>query len=165
MPTRTVKLYGKVYGSSTEPATLTVNWDGQQIYSGTVATSSDPLDPRVVWADLDELGTWTMDTSVSGYRPLSLTIENGSMVFHTLHANYLGNITQGNVVIPTESAFKDLTGPSTAESDGYDQTMIDGVPVSRDPVTEAEAIGKWNWIFYADSTFTCQANVQPAVLV
>ena len=158
MANRTIKLYGKVYGNS--PSIMTVNWGGQEVFSGSVPTNDLPLDPRVSWLDLDQLATWIIDTSESGSTRLAITITNNPMVFHVLHANYFGDVTSGNVITKSSvDNWNDITGSSTEESTGYNNVTVDGIPI-----THAPTFGKNNWVMNANSTLLCDINVQPSIL-
>ena len=163
MASRTLKLYGKVYGDSDNPATMVASWNNQEIYSGPVPTTSDVVNPRLTWDEMEQIATWEIDTSESGPVPLEITVGNGTMLFHTFHANYFGNILDGNVIVtPTVDNYQDLTGPSTIESDGYDNVQIGGESKERSPQDESEALGKWNYIVPPGSTFSCIVQVLPS---
>lgn len=167
MTNRTIKLYGKVYGDPSSPATLTMNFNNQLVFQGACPTSGDPVDLAVSFMSMDVLSTFEIDTAISGATPLTVTVQDGSMIFHTFHANYSGNITEtvGNVttvITPSVDNWDDLTGASTTESDGYDDVQIDGIPSPRNPMTEGEALGKWNYFVPNGSVFTCSVQVKPA---
>ena len=166
MANRTLKMYGKVFGNSADPATIIVHWAGQQIYSGTIATVTEPVDPQLTWPNMDQLMDWTIDTSVEGPTPLTITVENGTALFHVIHANYCGDITEkvGNVttvITPSVDHWDDITGPSTEESDGYNNPTIDGILQPRPEIT-IEKLGKVNRVFYSGSTFECSVDVRPS---
>jgi hypothetical protein len=165
MADRTIKTYGKVWGNSSSPATVSITWNGQQVYNGTVPTSDDPPSSQIDFADMIVLGTWTIDTSITGSQPLAISVQNGSFLFQTLHGNYGGNIVEGSpgiIVTPSVDNYTDLSGPSTAESDGHNNVKINEVLQVRDPASESEALGKWNWLVPTDGTLTCDVVVVPA---
>lgn len=90
MPTRTVKLYGKVWGNPATPATITVDFDGQQRYQGSVTTVPGIVDRRINFADEIVMATWEVGLDVVGPKALSFSVTGGDAVFHTMHANYMG---------------------------------------------------------------------------
>lgn len=167
MADRTIKMYGKVYGSST--STMTVHWAGQEVFSGTVPTVDAPVDHGVNFDVMDQLATWTIDTSVSGPTTLTITIDNNPMIFHVLHANYFGpefqKVGNSNVQITsTENRWSDITGTSTLASTGYNNVTVDGISIVHTPLSEIESLGKLNWYLNAGSTLICDVNVQPSIL-
>jgi len=164
MANRTIQLYGKVYGDPANPGTMTMNFNGQSLFSGTVTTAAGPVNQAIGWADMTVLATATIDTSISGSTPLQITVSNGDMIFHTFHGNYFGDVVSGNVVVtPSVDNVQDLTGPSTMASGGYDNVTIGGVANPRVPTNESEALGKWNYLVPDGLTFACDVQVQPAV--
>jgi hypothetical protein len=88
MTTRTFKQFGHAYHST--PAEITVKIAGQQIFSGTVDTSTLP--PPEKLTDEDGLGTvmftWTEDTEFSGTRDLEVTVNRGYVIFTSTQADH-----------------------------------------------------------------------------
>jgi hypothetical protein len=161
MADRTIKIYGKVWGDSTDPATVSITWNGQQVYNGTVPTSDSSPDPQVGFPDMIVMATWAIDTSVTGSQPLEISVQNGSLLFHTLHGNYMGNTTNidDNTVLPSIDNYLDLSGRSTVESDGHNNVKINGVLELRNATSEVELGGKWNWMVPNGGTLTCDVVV------
>jgi len=56
----------------------------------------------------------------------------------------------------------DLSGPSTLDSDGHDNVVIDGSPQIRNATPEQ--LGKWVWAVYNGQTLTCDVQTISAVL-
>lgn len=89
MPTRTLKLIGKAWGNPAVPVRVDVLWNNQEVYSGTVETTSGI--PGVThWNDLRSLCAWTQDGAVTGNIPLAVKVTNGTLLWATVHANYVG---------------------------------------------------------------------------
>lgn len=88
MAIRTLKLRGMVWGNPDNPATLTVSWNGTQVFNGTVDTSEGMPDRFYPQPSMPWVCTWTADTSQSGTIPLVLTINGGDMVWATIYGNY-----------------------------------------------------------------------------
>ena len=163
MADRTIKIYGKVWGNSADPATVSIKWNGQQVYNGTVPTSDDVPNASITFSDMIVMATWTIDTSVTGSQPLEISVQNGSLVFHTLHGNYMSNrLNEDGSVLPPVDNYNDLSGPSTVESDGHNNVKINGVLQVRNPDSESEIFGKWNWLVPNAGTLTCDVVVIPS---
>lgn len=163
MADRTIKIYGKVWGNPSNPATLSIKWNEQQIYNDTIPTSDSLPSPQLAFSDMIVLATWTIDTSVTGTQPLEISVQNGSFLFHTLHGNYMGNqINNGEIVLPSIDNYSDLSGPATVESDGHNNVKINGVLEVRTPNSEAESFGKWNWMVPNEGTLACDVVVVPS---
>lgn len=83
MPTRTNKLIGKIWGDPANPAILTVNYNGQQVFSGPAPTVSGTYDPTIPEDQLDVLATWQDDSSTAGNIPVTISVTGGTL--HFLH--------------------------------------------------------------------------------
>lgn len=93
MPIRTVKLMGKLWGDPANPASINVVWNGVPVYSGTATTVSGSfgfIDRNL----LDELCSWTMDTTISGSVPLAISVSNGTLGWGTLLSNYTNFVNE-----------------------------------------------------------------------
>jgi len=87
MATRTNRLMGKVWGDPANPATLVVNYNGQEVFNGTVNTIAGEVNSQIDDADLDILCSWTGDSSVNGSIPTSIAVTNGTAVIKTIAMN------------------------------------------------------------------------------
>ena len=87
MATRTNRLMGKVWGAPANPATVVVNYNGQQVFNGTVTTTAGSADPQLPDEDLEILCSWTGDSAVNGNVPTSITVTNGDAVIKTIVMN------------------------------------------------------------------------------
>lgn len=154
MATRTFQLFGKAY-STTGQVSLTVTWNGSQVFSGTVTTINSA--PPGVSLDLEQLATWDGTTDLTGNVPLTIAVTGGSLYFGLIKGNYCG-------WEPTPDAFFDDLNNNTESSDGKDNVTIDGVAQPR-TVTKAEDVGDWHYLIADGSTFACDYVVDPAKIV
>ena len=163
MADRTIRIYGKAWGDPSNPATISVNWNGQTVYNGAVDTATGQPDPLVPFASMIMLSTWTISTDVVGPVPFSIAVTNGSLALHCFHGNYAGNVYNSEippvVVVPSIDNFQSLSGPTTAESDGKNNIQIAGISYVRTPKTEQESTGSWTWLINPGQTLTCDAVV------
>jgi hypothetical protein len=91
MTTRTNKLLGRIWGDPANPATITVNFNGAQVYTGTAPTVAGVLESPYL-GELDTLCQWSDDTSVTGLIPVSVSVLNGSLlVSHVAVTHYRGS--------------------------------------------------------------------------
>jgi hypothetical protein len=162
MATRTVKLYGKVWGDPAAPASITVSFNGQQCYQGPVDTVTGVMHTEVDFSDMIVMATWNIGLDVVGPNDFSFSVTGGDAIFHTMHGNYMGNVTQDGQTITTDQNWGDLSGNSTLESDGHANVQINGVPQSR--IATEETLGKWIWPVSDGQTLTCSVQTVPAVL-
>jgi hypothetical protein len=87
MATRTNQLMGKVWGDPSNPATVVVNYNGQEVFNGTVTTSAGSVDPLLPDEDYEIVCSWTGDSAVNGSIPTSITITNGDVVIKSITMN------------------------------------------------------------------------------
>jgi len=187
MADRTVKMYGKAYGAN--PVAVTVNFNDVEVFNATVTSVNEDVDQRVDWADLIELCGFTIDTSVSGNVPISITVSGGDLIFHTFHANYAGaefndEIGPGisgalphpwPVTLDTKAHFADISGITYDNTDinritGDGKTNIviaetDLSEMARAELTEmytsSDTGGVRNFCIYDGQTMTADLYVQP----
>ena len=167
MANRTIRIYGKVWGDPSNPATISVNWNGQTVYNGAVETATGSPDPRVPFASMTMLSSWTISTDVVGQVPFSIAVTNGSLVLNCFDGNYMGNVYNSEIppvlVTPSIDKFRSLSGPVTTESDGKNNVQIAGISCVRTPDSESEELGPWSWLISTGETLTCDVVVLPAV--
>jgi hypothetical protein len=163
MADRTIRIYGKVWGDPSNPATISVNWNGQIVYNGAVDTAAGSPDSMITWDSMTMLSSWTISTDVVGQVPFSIAVTNGSLVLNCFHGNYAGNVYNSEIppvlVIPSIDNFQSLSGAATTESDGKNNVQIDGIPAVRNPTDAQEATGAWNYLISPGATLTCDAVV------
>ena len=76
MAIRTNRLIGKAWGDSATPATVTVEFNGVQVFNGTVPEQVPvPRTPDILDQDSDIVCTWETDSSVAGENiPVKITV-------------------------------------------------------------------------------------------
>lgn len=94
MATRTNRLMGKVWGDPANPATVVVNYNGQQVFNGTVTTTEGSADPQLPDEDYEIVCSWTGDSAVNGSVPTSITVTNGDAVIKSIMMNECRPIEQ-----------------------------------------------------------------------
>lgn len=84
---RTAKIIGKVFGQNNQPASMVVDYNNEQIFSGPVPTSFTEIDAQ---AECNEvLCTWETSSSATGNFPISITITNGALLLNSILMNYV----------------------------------------------------------------------------
>jgi hypothetical protein len=150
---RTFAFYGLGYGAS--PVTLTVTFNGNQVFSGTVPTVDQEINgvPAPAESDLQELFRLVdlpaLNTSVFGLQPMSITVAGGRGVL--LHR--IKSATTGQPLL-------DLT--KTAFPEPRQNVRIDGVLQGVDNPTHK---GTWSWFVPAGSTIEYDLDVPGGVAV
>lgn len=171
MADRTVKIYGKAYGSSDVNVEITFN--NTVVFNQTVATNDEAVNQQIAWEDNQEWGSFTISTDLSGEVPLSIEVTGGDgAVWHTFQANYMGaqfddavRDANGNptLSISTEDNYQDLSGlveeGGVITGDGRTDVIIDSVSEEWGPET-----GTRNFYIPAGTILTCTYRVQPALL-
>lgn len=121
MPTRTVKLMGKLWGDPSNPASINVTWNSIPVYSGTAPTLAGNFE-YLEFNQLDELCSWSMDTAISGPVPLAISVANGTLGWGTLLSNYTNFINQLQFKAGTTWP---ITTPASAEALMVDANDLD----------------------------------------
>jgi len=162
MTTRTVKMYGKVYG---ENVSLQASFNGSEILNGTVASTDQPVDQTIDWDGLDVVATFSLDSSVSGNVPFTATVTGGSFVFQTFHADYCGDIVEtdeeGNETVTTPSAdhITDISFGAVNPDTGHNNIVIAGENRVRDIENYPDLQGPWNWTIEDGETMSMDIEV------
>ena len=131
--------------------------DGSTIYSGPVTTLDEPVpplpDPNV--QVINEMFTFTKDSSFSGSLPMTITVTNSPLLICQTVANFpVDTPDQANVW----STIYETSIGNVVYSDPFTNESIDGVPQSRDPDYDLQ--GQWWWLIPDGSTFSCDINIQ-----
>lgn len=166
MADRTVKLYGKAYGSS---VSMTVTFNGTQVFNGAVSSVDQETVAQVSWENMDELCSFTISTDVTGNIPLVIDVSGGDILYHTMHTNYSGPIFTDDpalqadtLVTATASNFSDISNGVSGRgetTDGKSSVVIDGISQS---ITYTGGVVCYE---IADgSTFECNQFVSTAEL-
>ena len=94
MATRTNRLIGKVWGDPANPATVVVNYNGQEVFNGPVTTTAGAADAQIPAEDMEILCSWTGDSAVNGSIPVSIAVLNGTAVINTITMNQCRELAQ-----------------------------------------------------------------------
>lgn len=101
MVSRTFRLLGKIWGDPSNPASLTVNYDGTQVFSGITPTIAGTYTSVWPWEGPWEiLGTWNLDVDLNTLNsdpmerftttiPVTLTVNGGDMLLCNIEMNYV----------------------------------------------------------------------------
>ena len=164
MATRTIRLMGKAYSTSGD-VSMVVNFNSTEVHNGTVTTvngaylnNEEPV----------ELATWTIDTSVTGNIPLTITVSGGDVAFTNLSGNYTGYEKNefDEVITQPVDYFSDLNFNSI-ESDGKINVSFNpvvGEAQTRTSVTE-EISGDWTYKIEDGVTFSCDFVVDSDLVI
>lgn len=179
MATRTIRFMGSAYSTEGDVSVI-VNFNGVEVYSGTVNTINSEVP---AFPESTQLFTFTVSTDVTGTIPLTITSSGGTLVFNNLIGNYVGYtlseneigepvIINGDYVV--EVAPVDTYGDlnyNTLESDGKNNVVITpdgGVGQIRDPSdsqwTEEMLLGDWFYKVWNGSTLSCDFTVEITVI-
>lgn len=166
MATRTVKVIGRAY-STTGSVTLVINWNGSEVYNGTVPTVNGVIAERPDPADMQEVCNFTTTTDVTGDIPLSISASGGSLAFADLFGNYTGYEGTAPDAVTTEPVdFYYTMNYNTAESDGKNNVSLspdDGQ--ARTIIDGDSTLGEWIYKIYDGSTLSCDYSVDPNMTV
>jgi len=158
MAQRWQELLGEVVGDPTNPATLVVNFNDTEVYSGTVPTIAPYTEEKRV--DGVALCKWQTDVSLAGILPVSVTVTNGDLK--------LKQITIGNFPPPGTpdtdpepgATFMQIENIDIPAGDTKTNVRINGIPVTK-KTTSPDQTGEWVWWVPAGSTiefdYECQA--------
>jgi len=166
MVNRIVKIMGTAYSTGNNNVSVTVKYNGQQVFSGTVPTTKVAVLPAgqpVGNADssLGELGTFQTTTAVTGNIPVQVSVTGGKIFFAHFWMNYIGarydpvptdpsvpvnldneSTYQWVLRTNTESHFGD-PNINTVESDGLTNTKINGQPFNWRVNVSQDQLGDW----------------------
>ena len=172
MADRTVKMYGKAYGST--DVTVAINLNNVEVYNGTVTTVDTDIDEGADWADQIELCSFTIDTSLSGNVPLQIDVSGGDLVWRTFHANYGGaefDVPDQayldsaphpfTVTADTTANYIDLSGIDTNESDEIISDGRTNVVIDSESIPDTTT-GTRNLPIYDGQSLTATYRVLPA---
>ena len=175
MPNRTVKLIGRAYSQSGDmpgdgSVSITVNFNGTQVYSGTVPTNNSTV-PSDRSAPAEELCTFEIDGATAGDIPMSVAVSNGTAFFGELRMNYNGaRVSWGapdesGFAVPTlledpattfrDSVNTDKTVDSKSETKVNDQTPLE-------VRSDDDSLGEWEYRINHGQTLTCKYKVVAA---
>jgi hypothetical protein len=154
MTTRTFRQHAQGFGAATTNITVTLN--GQEIFSGPVATENAPLpvlpDPAVVIDNV--IFTWENDTTFSGPATLEISVSGSPLLLADTVANYP---TDAPEFSDQYLGFYSYQDSDVTVTDPFANEQIDGIPVAR--VEGSDLTGQWWWTIMPGSTFTATVNI------
>jgi hypothetical protein len=177
MATRTIKLLGQGFGSS--PVSITATVDGATVYTGTINTVDEPV-PAQYTGKGSDMFSFTVDTTFSGTKPVTIAVTGGTLVTTVTLGNYA--MIKNPALTPEEAATFDFDDPDNVppevESKGgyfipgsdsdfgaigrYDSknnVTIDGVPQVKGDPTGREQFADWFWTVNSGSTIAFDSNI------
>lgn len=154
MTTRTVKMFGLAYGSNA--TNITVTFDGNTIYNGTVTTADQPV-PTLPNLELTpttvELCNFEIPMELSGSVPMTCAVSNGTVIFAQINANYCAIANVEPAVGRGPDVFDNIDGSGDARSNVF----IDGVAQA---INHDETLtGTWWFTVPAGSTLTYNLDI------
>ena len=165
MATRTVKVIGRAY-STTGSVTLVINWNGSEVYNGTVPTVNGIVSEQPDADDMQEVCTFETTTDVTGAIPLTISSSGGSLAFADLFGNYTGYEGTPDAVTTQPVDFYSTKKYNTTESDGKNNVSLspdDGQ--TRTLMDGDSSLGDWIYKIYDGSTLSCDYYVDPTSTV
>ena len=176
MVARTVKIMGSAY-STQSSVTVELGYNGNIVYSGTVATIIQDYIPinqpntNTNWK-LD-LATFVNDTDITGQIPCTITVTNGTLFFGHFWMNYTGNVLSTPnpnpppeyIITPVDPIeFFGDPNVNSVDSDGLSNTMKNGVSWNW-RTNIGDLLGDWCYPLRSGDTFSFDFFVDPARVV
>lgn len=145
MYNRTVRVFGQGFGST--PASITATLNGNVVFNGEIPTVDEP--PTVSIENPPILFEFEVPLNTNGNIPQTITINNGTVVFAGISANY--NQLPSDPAAPT--VFASISwranykaNPQPGDILGVDpraNPKIDGVLVTPTPYTQEGSVCWW----------------------
>lgn len=138
---RTVQFFGQGYGS--DPAEISVKLEDKEIFNGKIPTIDQPVintDPE----DQVVLFTCELPIEFEGFKPMTVCVNKGSVVFAHIHANYC---FQPNGEIEYFPIRQGTDARKNVKINGETQTPAFDLP------------GTWSWTVSEGSTLTYDLDV------
>jgi hypothetical protein len=155
MTLRTVKMFGLAYGAT--PAEIAVTLDGVSVYTGTVATT-DAVVPSLpnleIQSSTVEFCNFEIPIDFTGAKPMTCTVNNGTVIFAQIDANYCVIANTDPVIGGGPDIFQNIDGEGDARSNVY----IDGIA---QPMNHSGDFGgTWWFVVPAGSTLSYDLDIQ-----
>jgi hypothetical protein len=150
---KTLQFFGNGYGPTGTDATVTVTFNGNAVFTGSVPTIHNAGEPFKQPDEMQALFTVELpDESTEGAFPMSVTVTAGDQVdFTQIFSNVNNEAGNANVFLSMGTG-----------TDNRNNVVIDGVPQSI-PQPRAES-GEWTWSVPVGSTMTCDISVYNVVV-
>ena len=167
MINRTFRFYTQAFSESGS-VSVVAKFNGQQIYSGTVPTVNGvaPIMPT----DTNTVGfEYTGPIDIAGQMPFELTVNNGTLFFGAVEANFSGVDAEIDTTDPDNLALIVNVAPedvwddvndNSIETEGKTNVFIDGVQQVRQ-VLDTNQTGDWWYCILDAQTLTCDIFVDP----
>ena len=173
MANRIFKFYGQAFAATTAAA-ITVKFNSVEIFSGPVPTNNSPV-PNNATDTTELLFEYVGTTDLSGNIPFELHVNNGTVFFGAVEANYSGfeatkdrtdesSWPSESVVTVTPENFWADVNQNSIETDGKSNVLINGVEQVR-YIMDPSQIGDWYYRISENETFTCDIFVDPERIV
>lgn len=163
MTMRTVKINGLAYGST--PANITISLDGNIIFSGDIATQDSAVpalpDPALVDSQAT-FCTFELPVDFAGQKPMTCTVNSGTVVFGTITANY------NKFPDPTQPSGYVGMGPDvyinidSDQGDARGNVTIDGIAQTDHPAG-TPLTGTWWWTVNSGSVLAYDVQVDAGI--
>jgi hypothetical protein len=180
MATRTVKFLGKAYSSDGD-VSLVVNVNGNEVYNGTVTTLIPTGTEET--GNVSSLFTFSLDSSVTGWIPVTISANGGDAWFSDFEANYAGvdySVPDGHdwtasdptITVNTQPVdFYGIVNTNTTTSDGkrnFSITNFDGdtdywVRWESAQIND-EKLGDWHWKIPNGATISFELYIDPDLI-
>ena len=138
---RTVQFFGQGYG--TDPAVIVVKLDNLVIYEGNVPTI-DQIGFNNAPEDQVVLFTCELPITFDGFKPMTVEVVNGMVVFAQVHANHCFQPNGENLYFPIRQGV-----------DARANVKINGTL----QIPNMELAGTWSWTVSAGDTLSYDLNV------
>jgi hypothetical protein len=147
MSNKTLQFFGNGYGPTGTDAAITVTFNGNTVFTGSIPTIYTAGEPITEPAEMQALFTVEIPATDFGVFPMTVQVTAGDQVDFTQILSNLNN-EAGNV---------DVFGKMGTGMDNRTDVVIDGVPQSiPEPRTQN---GEWQWSLMAGSTMNCNIHV------
>lgn len=149
MATRNFIQQGLAYGAT--PASVTVSFDGVQIYSGPVPTVDQPT-PPMPGSDIEDTAyTWTLPAEFNG--PINVVLQVSGSTF------ILADTLTDRIYITDPTLLNTVPFGQTIDGvffyDPFTNVQINGISMTRD----SNAPGQWYWKIEPGQTFSATLNI------
>lgn len=147
MANKTMKFYGVGYAPTGETATISVAFDGNTVFTGSIPTLA-MTEPTPDPTQYDVLFTQEVDGNLVATVPMGITLTGGlGFTIGRVEVNNVGN-NVGNVY---------QLMCSTEYPDCRTNVEINGVAQSKGPLADV-LVGPWSWNVF-DGTITYDLNI------
>lgn len=135
------ELHGEIIGDPDNPATITVVFNNNEVYSGTAPTSASYNNLNTF--NQTVLCNWSDDAELSGLIPVAVTVLNGDLKLQKItRGSFPPGVDPENVAPPPGVEW--TLNPEIPNSDTKFNVRINGVSVTKKQ-TDSSKQGEWIW--------------------